>query len=296
MSRDSSSSADTASKVTEHAWFRLYLQSYEHFWFAGKRVTMTTPDRLVTFDNNILIDLRKGNEPVATYVRQLLDFNSEGKITVATTISTMLEKQRAGEEMSIQEYIAWLQKIGFASEHIFIGSRTVAFNVQGMITWDIDRELALNQCIHYAMVPNIPFHWREYLDQQCTKKGIVGTRREGLIELDNKMHLPYIPYSPQAPRQRPTPALDTLDQDEIEILSDLYLDLHDRWGNAKNDTLGLYNHLTNAVHTTYPDQSIFITSDKRHFLNKIGSILRCGFRGEILPPADAVAFIKKVAV
>jgi hypothetical protein len=147
---------------------------------------MTTPDRLVTFDNNVLIDLRKDIEPTATYARQLLDFNREGKITVSTTISTMLEKQRAGEEMSIQEYIAWLQKIGFASEHIFIGPRTVAFNEQGVITWDIEREFALNQCIHYAMFPNIPFHWREYLDQQCTKLGIVGTRKEALIELDKK--------------------------------------------------------------------------------------------------------------
>jgi hypothetical protein len=186
---------------------------------------MTTPDRLVTFDNNVLIDLRKDIEPTATYARQLLDFNREGKITVSTTISTMLEKQRAGEEMSIQEYIAWLQKIGFASEHIFIGPRTVAFNEQGVITWDIEREFALNQCIHYAMFPNIPFHWREYLDQQCTKLGIVGTRKEALIELDKKK-LPYIPYSPQAPQQWPTPALDTLEQDEKETLSVFYEDIY----------------------------------------------------------------------
>lgn len=257
---------------------------------------MTTPDRLVTFDNNILIDLRKDIEPTANYARQLLGFNREGRITVSTTISTMLEKQRPGEEMSLQELMAWLQEMGFTSEHIFMGPRTIAFNVQGVMTFGPDRESALNQCIHYAMFPNIPFHWREYLDQQCTKQGIVNTKREALIELDNKMQLPYIPYSPQAPQQRPTPALDTLEQDEIEVLSDLYLDLHDRWGNAKNDALGLYNHLTNAVHTTYPDQSIFVTSDKRHFLNKIGSIRKCGFRGEILPPADAVAFIKRVAV
>ena len=64
---------------------------------------MTTADRLVTFDNNILIDLRKNNKPTATYARQLLVFNQEGKITVATTLSTMLEKQRTGEEMSLQE-------------------------------------------------------------------------------------------------------------------------------------------------------------------------------------------------
>jgi hypothetical protein len=193
--------------------------------------------------------------------------------------------------MSIQEYIAWLQKIGFASEHIFIGPRTVAFNEQGVITWDIEREFALNQCIHYAMFPNIPFHWREYLDQQCTKLGIVGTRKEALIELDKKK-LPYIPYSPQAPQQWPTPALDTLEQDEKETLSVFYEDIYNRWGNAKNDAVGLYNHLTNAVHTTYPDQSIFVTCDKRHFLNKIATIRRCGFRGEILRPVDALPSLR----
>jgi hypothetical protein len=64
--------------------------------------------------------------------------------------------------------------------------------------------------------------------------------------------------------------------------------------NKKNDALGLYNHLTNAVRTTYPDQSIFVTCDK-HFLKKIEAIRRCGFRGEILAPGDAVSFIEKVA-
>src|SRR5712691_4603188 len=75
-------------------------------------VSMATPDRLVTFDNNVLIDLRKNIDPVATYARRLLDFNREGKIVVATTISTMLEKQRTGEEMSMPELIAWLEEIG----------------------------------------------------------------------------------------------------------------------------------------------------------------------------------------
>ena len=255
---------------------------------------MTTSDRLVTFDNNILIDLRKDNEPTATYARQLLDFNREGKITVATTLSTMLEKQRTGEEMSLQELIAWLQEIGFTSEYMFMGPRTISFNVQGAIIWDAERETALNQCIHNALFPRIPFRWRDYLDQQCTERGIIGIRREAIFELDNKK-LPYIPYSPQAPQQRPTPALDTLEQEEYEMLSDISMKLHWNWMNKKNDALGLYNHLTNAVHTTYPDESIFVTCDK-HFLNKIVAIRRCGFRGKILQPADAVTFIKRVVV
>lgn len=249
---------------------------------------------LVTLDNNILIDLRKNIDPVATYARQLLHFNREGKITVATTLSTMLERQPTGEERSVQELLAWLEEIGIASEHIFMGPRIVAFNVQGVFTWGVDRELALNQCLHYAMFPQIPFYWRDYLDQECAKRGVVGIRREALIELDNNRS-PYIPPSPEAPQQYPTPLLDALMPDEREELFTLYEKLSRNWTNKKNDALGLYNHLTHAVHSTYPDQSIFVTRDK-DFLNKIAVIRRCGFRGEILTPGDAVSFIERVAV
>jgi len=145
------------------------------------------------------------------------------------------------------------------------------------------------------MFPNIPFRWHEYLEDQCTERGIIGTRKAAIFELDNKK-LPYIPPSPQAPQEWPTPALDTLEQDQQNEVSVTYEDIRDKWGNKKNDSLGLYNHLTNAVHTTYPDQSIFVTCDKKHFLNKIEAIRRCGFRGEILEPAKAVAFIRRVAV
>jgi hypothetical protein len=191
---------------------------------------MTIPARLVTLDNNILIDLRKNIDPVATYARQLLNFNQEGKITVATTLSTMLERQPEGQQVSVQELLAWLEEIGIAKEDNFKGPRTIAFNVQGVFTWGVDRELALNQCLHYAMFPNIPFHWRNYLDQECMKCGIVGTKREVLIELDDSKR-PYIPSSPQAPQQYPTPLLDVLMQDEREELVNLYEKLSRNWMN-----------------------------------------------------------------
>src|SRR2546421_196924 len=173
---------------------------------------MATPNRLVTLDNNILIDLRNNIDPVATYARQLLNFNREGKINLATTLSTMLERQPKGQERSVQELLAWLEEIGIAREHNFKGPQTVAFNVQGVFTWSVDRELALNQSLHSAMFPQTPFYWRDYLDQECAKRGIIDTRREAMFELDNKK-LPYIPHSPQAPQEWPTPALDTLEQD-----------------------------------------------------------------------------------
>ncbi len=255
---------------------------------------MTTTARLVTLDNNILIDLRKNIDPVATYARQLLNFSREGKITVATTLSTMLERQPTGEEMSVQELLVWLVKIGIASEHNFKGPQTIAFNVQGIFTFGVDREFALNQCIHSAMFPTIPFYWYDYLEQQCAERNIIGTRKAAIFELDDKKS-PYIPHSPQAPQEWPTLALDTLEQDEREALAIIFEEIYRKWGNKKNDSLGLYNHLTNAVHTTFPDQSIFVTCD-RHFHKKIAAIHRCGFRGEILRPADAVAFIERVAV
>ncbi len=148
--------------------------------------------------------------------------------------------------------------------------------------------------IHHILFPNIPFSWVEYRDQECASHGIVDTKREALIEL-NRQDL-YIPYFwPQAPAQLPTPALDALGQREREEVRDLYKRLHRRWMNAKNDALGLYNHLTQAAHATHPEQAVFVTND-RNFLRrtKLAALRELGFPGEILPPAEAVVFVLKV--
>ena len=95
--------------------------------------------------------------------------------------------------------------------------------------------------------------------------------------------------------QPPTPALDTLEQAEREELRALCEQLHWEWANKKNDALGFYNHLTQAAHTTYPERSVFVTND-RNFRKKtkLAELRKLGFRGEILLPAAAVAFICKV--
>ncbi len=60
----------------------------------------------------------------------------------------------------------------------------------------------------------------------------------------------------------------------------------------KNDTLGLYTHLTHAMETTCPEHSIFVTSDKDLLKQTTLQTLRLfKFRGQILHPAEAVAYL-----
>ncbi len=67
------------------------------------------------------------------------------------------------------------------------------------------------------------------------------------------------------------------------------------WGNAKNDALGFYNHLTLAWYTTHNEHSVFVTSD-HNFLRstKLEALRALGWRGEILQPADAVRFLRTI--
>ena len=256
---------------------------------------------LVTFDNNILIAVRN-NEPEALPAQQLLALNRANVITVNITLSTALEERSPKEKLERQEYVAWLQEQGIASSNIFTGPRTIGFHIPGTtpntITFNSQIERALNERIHQILFPNIPFYWSEYLDQECARRGIVGIKRKAMIELDNASLSIYIPYSPQAPTQMPTPALDAIEQTEREELRDLYEQLHRKWKwmNAKNDSQGLNIHLTQAAHTTHPEQAVFVTNDRDDFLKqtKLEALRQCGFRGKILPPAEAVAFIFEV--
>jgi len=251
---------------------------------------------LVTFDTNVVLALRN-NEPDAQPARQLLAFNRAGIITVNITLSTALEKQRSVEKWKMHEYTAWLQEQGIAPGNIFTSSRTIGFYVPGTplntITFDVQLELALNERIHQILFPDIPFAWFKYRDQECARHDIVGIKREALIELDSQDM--YIPYSPQAPAQLPTPALDALEESERKEVQDLYERLRRRWMNKKNDALGFYNHLTQAAHTTHPEYAVFVTNDGNfRKQTKLKALRHLGFRGEILPPAEAVAYICKV--
>jgi hypothetical protein len=125
--------------------------------------------------------------------------------------------------------------------------------------------------------------------------GITDTRREALLELESLSWDTYIPPSPQAPMQRPTPTLDTLEETERDELWAICENLFWKWTNKKNDALGLYNHITQSLHTTHPEHAVFVTNDgKFHQKSKLAALRKLGFPGEILRPAEAVTFICKV--
>ena len=252
----------------------------------------------VTFDTNIIYSLRN-NEPDAQPARQLLALYRASVITINITLSTALEERRADEEQEMHEYAAWLQEQGIEPGNIFTHSRTMGFQLPGdppkTITFAPHLELWAMERVHRILFPNIPFRWFDYREQECTRLGIVGTRRKALVELDALGLGVYIPLSPLAPARRPTPTLDTLEQIEQEELSSTLNRLKRTWMNAKNDALGLYSHISHAIQTTYPERAVFVTGD-RNFRKKtkLLALRQLGLRGEILPPTEAVAFICKV--
>lgn len=63
--------------------------------------------------------------------------------------------------------------------------------------------------------------------------------------------------------------------------------------NKKNDALGFYNHITQAAYTTHPEYAVFVTNDGNfRKMTKLAALRQIGFRGEILPPAKAVTFLR----
>jgi hypothetical protein len=67
------------------------------------------------------------------------------------------------------------------------------------------------------------------------------------------------------------------------------------WGNVKNDALGLFNHLTNAMPMTYPERAVFAMEDKNFRKHRrLTALQQCRFPGEILQALESVAFICQV--
>ncbi|WP_201372660.1 hypothetical protein [Ktedonobacter robiniae] len=251
---------------------------------------------LVTLDNNVVVAYRNNdpNDALVQLARQLRALNRAGVITLNVTLSTALEEQRPDAELTMHEYATWLQEQGIDRCNIFTSSRTIGFRVPSTdpntITFDFQLERALNERIHRILFPKTPFSWFEYRNQECTRQNIVGIKRDALIELDARDF--YFQSSPQAPEQMLTPALDALEQTEREEMHMLLKRLRRRWMNAKNDALGLYGHITNAVHTIYPDRAVFVTNDNNFFKQtKVAGLRELNIPGRILRPADAVVFL-----
>lgn len=249
---------------------------------------------LVTLDNNALIAVRKC-EPEADAVHELLAMNRNGQIVINITLSTGLEAGRGGQREPWPDHIAWLESLGIVKSNIFTGPRTLSFvNPAEPDLWIFDgaRETQFNERIHDILFPNVSFAWFDYRDRECARAGLPIT---GMAEYDLAQMHAYIPPTPLHPREMPMPHYDALDANQQAQMKELHRRLRRTWDNAKNDALGLYNHLTIAAYTAHPDQSVFVTSDK-NFLKptKHARLRAAGFRGEILRPAEAMIFLNGV--
>ncbi len=247
---------------------------------------------LVTLDTNVLIALRN-DEPAAPSVQSLLALNRTEVITINITLSTALERRRVGELRDMQAYDAWLRSLGITTGHIFTAPRTIGFNTPGepgTITFGVELELAANRRVHEILCPTIPFSWFEYRDRECERRGM---SRAAMAELDQERWVgSYIRPSPDAPARRPTPALDALSPEEREELRILHARLNRIWSNEKNDALGLYNHITQAWHTTHPEHAVFVTSDGGFLrAQRREALQRLGYHGQLLPPGRAVEYL-----
>jgi hypothetical protein len=253
---------------------------------------------LVTLDTNVILALRN-HESMEGPARQILALNDTGLIVVNVTLSTLLENQRPGERMDLPTYVAWLESLGIERANIFTHPRTIGFLLPGKetntITFDFRLELDLNIRIHQSLFPTIPFHWPAYLVQECEKLKLTEIQRQALAELQRSQDGFYIPPNPYAPARPPAPTWDALDPEQQEYLHNWLKRWQRTWQNAKNDALGLYNHLTTAVHTTNPDQAIFVTNDRNfHKESRRAALRRLRFPGEIMRPPEAVAFLHEV--
>lgn len=269
-----------------------------------EEIDVTPPQRnpadrpFVTLDANVIMAL-KNHEPMEGPARQILALNNAGLIVINVTLSTLLENQRPDTRMDMQAYIAWLENLGIERANIFTHPRTIGFIIPGTeantITFDFHLELDLNMRIHQCLFPAIPFRWHDYLAQECTKLKLTEVQGRALAELQRSQNGFYIPPNPQAPPRPPTPTWDALDAEQQEYLQSWLKKWQRTWHNAKNDALGLYNHLTNAVHTAHPELAVFVTNDANFYKeSRRAAFKRYHFPGEILRPPEAVAFLHKI--
>lgn len=249
---------------------------------------------LVTLDYNIVITMRNNdpNDSAMQPACQLLALNHASIIMLNVTLSTAFEEQRPDEQIEVHEYAAWLQKRGITPGNIFTAERTISFHIPGTnpnaITFDARRSHVLRVRIHQILFPEVPFLWVEYRNKKCKECGVEEAQQEALLELENQDEYKHHTLLP-------TPTFDSLEQAEQEKVRSLYEQLPRKWRNKKNDSLGLYHHLTQAVYTNHPEQSVFVTNDDNFFKQtKVAALRELGFPGRILHPADAIAFLCNV--
>jgi hypothetical protein len=281
-------------------------------------VALNKYDRpLATLDSNPLfayLDAQTGvaqsekDRADAVAVGKLVALQRLGAIRLMVGLSTALEKKRAGEKKDWQADIARVEALGIERNDIFTGPLAIGFSklsAPNAMSAGIDpdtgipMETMLNWQIHAILFEgktepnanNVAFYWHTYRDQKCEQLDITGADQHALVELDDKRwrtgNLPH----------PPTPAIDALCPRRRGELDSILTEMYEYWMNKKNDALGLYNHVTHAVHTSIPQYAVFVTSDQnfkryRRVLNKTNweRLQALGFPGHIMEPNGAVAY------
>lgn len=288
---------------------------------------------LVTLDFNPLVayfDAEAGrpqsvkDQTDAQAMRNLLTMHRLGVIRLMVGLSTALERKRAGEELPWQKDIGRFEALCIDREDIFTSPRPIGFSkptAPGTVFWGLDPDTGvdmateLNQYINALLFEwkaepdarNVRFDRRHFLDEECARLGITDSEKKAFDELNFLRHGMYIPPTPQSPRQYPTPTFDALPPQRREELGSILTELDDTWKNKKNDALGLYNHVTHAVHTSVPEHAVFVTSDKhfkrRHRVRRNGKVAELGvwellkergIPGHLMTPEEAADYLSKV--
>jgi hypothetical protein len=248
---------------------------------------------LVTLDNSVLIALRD-DDTDAPAVRQILDMNRAGLIVANVTAMTGLEAQREDHQQEWHEYIAWIESQGIARAQSSTHPRSIPFVTPGapdVATYSGQWETANAEHLQRILFPNIPFMWRDYLTQGCKERGLTDTQHQAVLELDELL------FGHQRMPPRPTPVADTLSTAEREELTSFLKRRNKKWMNAGCDREGLRIHISLALHTRHPERAVFVTSDDHfHGRTKLEALHALNFPGQILRPAEAVAFLKTISV
>ena len=247
---------------------------------------------LVTFDNNALVALRKQGESEAAAVRAILEMNRAGLITANVTAMTAMEAQREEDRLEGEDLIKWIESLGIARANILTRPRSIGFSVPEFPdgpTFDPRREIALGVYLHDVLFPNKPMEWWEYRRRGCEDRHLTDIQYRAVLELDELL------YGPTRIPAFPTPVLHTLPSTERDELTRLLRELNREWFNAACDFEGLRIHISLACYTKHPVHAVFVTSDKNfRKQTKLDALRAMNFPGEILPPTQAVEFLRSV--
>lgn len=249
---------------------------------------------LVTLDNNALIDVFE-DRPAAPFVHELLDLMRAGRITINVTMATAMEAPRDSDRPEEPDLVTRLVSLGIPREHILTSWRPVGFSPPSEhepIMYGAHLDIALMEAIHTILHPQKPAGWPEFRDLKADEFHLTVLQKQALQEMDAQRDGPIlIPGIPA----RPTPALDALSSDEYAKVETYLRKFENKWFNAHNDSKGLHAHMTLAYWTMHREHAVFVTTDDDfHKETKLPALRAIGFPGEILRPAEAVAFLRGV--